>query len=844
MSIKSLIVNCTLLGVFLFSSGIQAQTTISSHSELTIEACGQFPSIATQIPYTLTISETATDGFAIGTNVSFQIALPANFTFSGTVNVNSAAGDIQSLVANIDSTPSFILVTYSVTATNTLDVITLSGLSVVAASKGQSGTVFYDAGTAVINGLADGASFFPIASASEPIIVTGGTLSATQTYCLKELSSVLTVTGGTTSATTSNVLTYQWESGPNDSSFSPISGQTGPTYQPPTDTLGTTFYRRKIIETSNGLSCEDYSNAISITVKTLDAGEISGNEEVCYDGAPSSINSARDASVEGEVITYDWQQSIDNGVSWTDAPSTNGPTLVFGSRTLTQTTQFRRIAFSTSCTVSKSTNVITKTVFGPLDGGTITPTNQLLYKETTPTSLTVSSTTSSSTVSGTLTFQWQKSSDETNFTDISGATGATYLPTVTQTGTTYFKRLTKLTNGSVICEEESTVGSVTVYDLNPGSINGDQSLCNDHLASDITSIGSVDGNVSPPDAGNPVTYTWESSLDNVVWNTIGGETSTTLDFTNALTQTTYYKRIASIDAGTVTRSTNVIVKTLLGNVVGGTMDTVSTTLCVGEALPNLTVSGSTATGGPTYQWEYSTNNINFTPLSGVTGAAHTPTQTNTGTHYFRRITSVTSNSVACSATSSVTTIIIKGLSPGSIGSEQNICYNDTPVELTSISDAYADGDPVTYTWQTAAAISGPWSTATGTSSSTTYQPAALTQTTFYRRLANSASCNISATTNIIKVNVVPAVVGGTMTVSNTICVGETPSELTVSSATTTGVLTYQWEQSSDNINFTPITGATASTYSPDTPTVAATTYFRREITLSSDGGFCSATSSS
>ena len=265
-----------------------------------------------------------------------------------------------------------------------------------------------------------------------------------------------------------------------------------------------------------------YSSVVSVSVKTLDAGEISGTEEVCYNGVPGSITSVRDASVEGEVVTYDWEQSIDNGVSWTTAPSTNSTTYVFGSNTLTQTTQFRRIAFSTSCTVTKSTNIITKTAFGPLDGGTITPTIQLLYKGTTPASLTVSSTTNSGNVSGTLSYQWQQSTDSVNFTNIDSSTGDTYLPSATQTGTTYFKRLTKLTNGSVICEEESTVGSVTVYDLNPGSIIGDQSLCNDHLASDITSIGSVDGNVSPPDAGNPVTYTWESSLDNVAWSTMGG----------------------------------------------------------------------------------------------------------------------------------------------------------------------------------------------------------------------------------------------------------------------------------------------------------------------------------
>ena len=154
MSLKSLIVSSTLLGALLFSSGIQAQTAVSAHAAVTIEACVNFPSVSTSIPYSLTISETTSDGFAITSgSKTFQIALPENFTFSGTVSFSETGDDISSISANIDSDARYILVTYTTTATNTLDVITLSGLSVVAASAAQSGNVTYLAGTAVITGL-------------------------------------------------------------------------------------------------------------------------------------------------------------------------------------------------------------------------------------------------------------------------------------------------------------------------------------------------------------------------------------------------------------------------------------------------------------------------------------------------------------------------------------------------------------------------------------------------------------------------------------------------------------------------------------------------------------------
>ncbi len=438
MRLKNLFIALVALGFYFFPAQSLAQVTTSSHPEIVVEACASFPSQAIAVPYTLTLTETNTDDFAIGSSVSFKLALPSNFTYSGTVAVTSSGADISSITAIIDD-DTHILVSYTTTATATTNVISLSGFSIVASTAAQSGNLTYLAGTAVMTTLLTGAVFFPVSSAAAALTVTGGTTNATATYCLDEVPAFLNVTAGTNSGTTSNTLTYQWESSVNNATFTPITGQTGLTYQPSAATVGVTYYRRKIAETSNGVSCIAYSSSVSITIKTLDAGEIAGDQNICSASTPAAISSVRDASVAGEVITYDWQKSINDGVSWTTACSDNSTTLNFGSATLTQTTQFRRIAFSTSCTVTKSTNIITKTVFGPIDGGTITPSTQLVYKGITPASLTVSTTTTTASVSGTLSYQWQQSTDEISYSDIENATGASFQPIGTQTGTLYFK---------------------------------------------------------------------------------------------------------------------------------------------------------------------------------------------------------------------------------------------------------------------------------------------------------------------------------------------------------------------------------------------------------------------
>ena len=86
------------------------------------------------------------------------------------------------------------------------------------------------------------------------------------------------------------------------------------------------------------------------------------------------------------------------------------------------------------------------------------------------------------------------------------------------------------------------------------------------------------------------------------------------------------------------------------------------------------------------------------------------------------------------------------------------------------------------------------------------------------------------------------VLAGSIGTAQTICYNTTPSILTnISSASGgDGSFTYQWQSATDNINFSNISGATATTYAPSALT--ANKYFRRVATSGSSCG--SATTSS
>ncbi|HEY1212571.1 MAG TPA: hypothetical protein VGE93_02960, partial [Bryobacteraceae bacterium] len=113
----------------------------------------------------------------------------------------------------------------------------------------------------------------------------------------------------------------------------------------------------------------------------------------------------------------------------------------------------------------------------------------------------------------------------------------------------------------------------------------------------------------------------------------------------------------------------------------------------------------------------------------------------------------------------------------------------------------------------------------------TYQPGALTTTTFFRRLA---LCNLQQayTTNIAKVKVWPEVHGGSLGPAQTLNYNTAPSTLHLSGVSGgDGTYTYKWYSSPDSSSWTLITGATDTVYSP--PALTASTYY--QVIVNSNG---------
>jgi hypothetical protein len=172
------------------------------------------------------------------------------------------------------------------------------------------------------------------------------------------------------------------------------------------------------------------------------------------------------------------------------------------------------------------------------------------------------------------------------------------------------------------------------------------------------------------------------------------------------------------------------------------------------------------------------------------------------------------------------------LTPGTIGTNQTICYNSIPAAFTSITAAVSTCY-VSYQWLSAPAPSGPWTPISGATSTTYAAGSPITSNTSFTRMATDA-CGNTANSDTITVSLYSnSLTAGTIAANQTICGGAVPAPLTSTGSPVggDGNFVYQWQSSPDNIAWSNIVGATSAGYAP--PALLATTYFRRSVTCCS-----------
>ncbi|MEI6750202.1 MAG: hypothetical protein WCM93_13670, partial [Bacteroidota bacterium] len=641
--------------------------------------------------------------------------------------------------------------------------------------------------------------------------VTGGSIGVDQTICYNsapaQFDNLVSPTGG------SGIYNYQWEIQPNCSGgWTDISGAIGIIYTHTPLTV-TTCFRRKA--TSSGQSA--YSNTLTVTVyPILTAGSVGSNQTICYNTAPAAFTQLSAPTGGTGSYTYQWQSQPGCAGGWGNIGGATASTYQSGS--LTQTTCFLRNTTSNSCG-TVSSNTIQVNVYANLTAGSV-GSNQSICYNSSPSAFSQFATPSGGT--GSYTYQWQiQPNCSGGWTDIGGATATTYDDPGNLTQTTCYRRNeTSGSCGTVI----SNAIIVTVYaDLTSGSVAANQTICYNTAPAQFTSTG------NPTGGTGSYNYQWQIQLNcSGGWSDIGSATSNI--YTHfALTQTTCFRRnVTSGACGTV--SSNTITVTVYADLTSGSI-AANQTICYNTVPAAFTQLSAPAggTGTYAYQWQSQPGCAGgWGDIGGATASTYQAVSLTQTTCYRRNVTSGSCGTVS---SNSVQVSVYADLTPGSVVSNQSICYNTSPSAFSQTVPPSGGTGTYGYQWQIQPGCSGAWSSIGGATATTYDEPGNLIQTTCYKRNVTSGTCG-TVSSNTITVIVYGNLAGGTVSSSQTICFNQNAAGFTntVSPSGGSGSYNYQWQiQPLCSGGWSNILGAISNIYTH--PSVfTQTTCFRREVT--------------
>jgi PKD repeat protein len=643
---------------------------------------------------------------------------------------------------------------------------------------------------------------------------TPGMISMDQTICDGTAPAAFT----SVAPTGDGVFTYQWQNSPDGITFTNILGAVSTTYTAPV-LAADTWYRRVVTSTLNAVSCTQNTNVVRVTVINFVQGSISANQTICEGGTPAAFTSVA-PSGDG-VFTFQWQNSID-GIVFSNI--TGAILNTYSEGPLVQDTWYRLSVISTlngvQCPQMTNTVKVTVNNFIP---GTVSA-SQTICEGSTPAAFT----SVAASGDGVFTYQWQNSPDGTTFTDIAGATLATYAPGVL-VADTWYKRVVTSTLLGVPCVNETNTVKITVNNFIPGSITGDQTICEGSVPSGFTSV--------TPTGDGSFSYQWQSSANGVLFTDILGAVSETYNSGPLVADTWYKRKVTSTVLGVPCMLITNTIKVTVNNLTAGSI-TGDQTVCESIVPAAFTSVAPTADGPITYQWRSSTDGLNFTDIASATSETYGAPALLQDTWYKRVVTS-TLLGVPCAKETNIVKITVNNVTGGTIISDQTICNGSDPVTFISIAGGTGDG-VVTYQWQVS--TDGAIFSDIAGANAPNYDAAALIADRWYKRITKSLLNAVECTkeSNIVKVTI-NQVTGGIIAAAQTICNGSVPVALTsTDDGTATGVATYQWQQSNDNITFNTIAGATTFGYAPGA--LLSDKYYKRIIISILNGIVCTAES--
>ncbi|MBE7173724.1 MAG: hypothetical protein INR73_24340, partial [Williamsia sp.] len=515
--------------------------------------------------------------------------------------------------------------------------------------------------------------------------IAGGTIGSDQLVCSGILPAQFSNQASATSS--AGIITYQWQKSTQNctNGFTNIAGAVGAVYTELVYPSATTYYRRVATATLNGVSCTAASNCVTLIPGTVSAGAIGTSDTLCS-GVALALTQTAAASGSG-ALSYQWQSNT-TGCNGTFADISGATSATYSIPAgLTTTTYFRRVVSTTVSGVvcSAVSNCVTIAITS-ITPGSVAGGGQTFCSGGNSGSFT---STAAAAGSGTITYQWQRSTTDCNsgFTNISGATAATYTPPAGLTATAYYRRVASTTANGISCQAYSNCLVIYINSITDGTTSGNQSICagQDPAAFSATAATGT----------GTITYQWQSSTTdcNSGFSNISGATSAGYNPPAGLTATTYYRRIvnATLNGVVCTATGNCITVTV--NPVSQMTSTSSVTICSGGSV-NIPLSSTLPS---TYTWTATANpNTTGETATTETGTVLTDTIFNSSTTTQTVTYSVVPKSTASGCAGPAQTVTVTVYPTLAVTIAANYCYGGGKVQLTANSNVPGVG----FLWNT------------------------------------------------------------------------------------------------------------------------------------------------
>lgn len=535
----------------------------------------------------------------------------------------------------------------------------------------------------------------------------GGSVQSSQTICNGESPGQLNLSGLPSGGT--GAFQFQWQSSLNGITFSNINGATVSSYTP-LNLTDTTWF---LVKATNTCGTITYQNA-KITVRPLlNAGSLQTPNPVCYNSSLGSISFTIQASGSAAPYDYQWQQSANGVSSWSDILGSNVNTYSPGP--LIDTLWFRAKVKSNICNQSDTTLPVQIVVYAPLQSGSIQPVPSICYNSI-PSLLGFGQASSGGNPSN-YTYQWQSSTNNSSFTNITGAIANTYQPP-SLSDTTFYR--ISVTSGSCGTVQTPSIKVIVFPQFVAGTIQGSHKICYNSVPSLIT----VSQN--PSGANGSFSYQWQSSPDSLTWQDIPGANSVTYQ-SPALTDTIFFRlKITSPECGslfTKTIKVSVFQPLFSGSIQGNQSICYNAT----PSLFNFNLQPSGAGGFYSYKWQKSTDLQSWANISQANANQYTSSPLN-DTTWFRVL--VQSNA-GCDTlpTNNIKVIVYLPFQVGSIGNPDSVCKGDS-VLISSLNLPKGGPGTFTYVWEKSL-NQNTWNSISGASGSL-LQSSILSDTTWFR----------------------------------------------------------------------------------------------------------------